>query len=514
VSERRLHPAWILTSGIRALRGLALPLVFVFLTGGREVEWLFYALSVGITAVVGLFRLAAWWAFRYEVSGGELRVRSGIVEHRERSVPLERIQAIDVSDSPLQRLFNVVSVKIETAAGGTSGSDVTLESVSRDEAQALRALLAAYRQERAAEAPGDETPAAIMPSEAPPLRVLSTGELLLAGATSGRVGPALALLVGVLQIADDLLPRFLADHVSDIASTSYRGIATALIVVALIAWMLAVGSTVLTFNAFTLRREGPLLLISHGLLDRRRSTVPIARIQAISVTEGILRQPFGLATIRFESAGYGKDTAESGVLFPLLRRSEVPALLERACPAFAVSLDEVDLASPPRRAMRRYALARVWSVLALCAIGIAVAAVAPWVAWWWGAILLPLVAPAALYGRRCYLDAGWALDGAGRLIVRRREIDRVTTITSPRRLQLRHVSQQPLQRRARLATFRAAVASGGAGGRLEVVHLDADEAFDLVARLGPIQPAAGVAGTSSTARAASSRMPASAGSAR
>src|SRR3712207_3282043 len=122
----RQHPAWILLSALRQLRGLALPFAVLLITGGRrQEEWILVV--GGIVTLVGVIaRTIAWWQYRYEVTGGELRVHSGLLARRERFVPLERIQAVDVSETPLQRLFRVVCLRIETAAGGSADADVRL----------------------------------------------------------------------------------------------------------------------------------------------------------------------------------------------------------------------------------------------------------------------------------------------------------------------------------------------------------------------------------------------------
>jgi putative membrane protein len=62
---------------------------------------------------------------------------------------------------------------------------------------------------------------------------------------------------------------------------------------------------VLAHAGFTLSREGDFLYVKRGLLERREATIPLARIQAVRISEGVLRQPFGLASLRVESAGYG-----------------------------------------------------------------------------------------------------------------------------------------------------------------------------------------------------------------
>jgi putative membrane protein len=95
-----------------------------------------------------------------------------------------------------------------------------------------------------------------------------------------------------------------------------------------------------------------------------------------------------------------------------------------------------------------------------------------------------LVFPAAVYGWLRYRDAGWAYEG-DRLVVRSRLLARTTTIAPRRRLQSRAVIRSPFQRRTRLATFRAQVASGGGGGAYGVVDLEADSAEALAEALGP-----------------------------
>lgn len=501
LSPRRQHPALIFLGTIRQLRGFALPLIVLLVTGRGRNEAPLLAIG-GILAVVGLVaQTLVWWGFRYEVTRGELRVVSGILSKRERFVPLERIQAVDVDETPLQRLFGIVGLRVETAAGGSAGSDVSLQALSKSEAEHLRARLSLTRPTTRptdgrpgtppAPAGGTLDTGATAGASGLLIRRTGTGELLVAGATSGRIGPALAVFSFAFQLVDDVVPESFWDRIAMGApGWSLRGLITFALVVAVGAWLLAIASTALTFGGFELRRDGDRLLVAYGLLDRRRRTIPVARIQAVAVSEGLLRRPFGLAAVRFESAGYGKDTAESGVLFPLLRRSEVPALLEAACPAFATSLDPSVLNALPRRAAPRYALAGVWPVLGLTGVAVAIATALPVLRWWWG--LLPLAATplAAASGLMGYRAAGWTLDAQERFVVCGGGLERVTSIVPRHRLQRRSVDQSFLQLRAALASFATAVASGGAGGRLRIEHLDAAVANRLLFTLAGSRPAA------------------------
>nr|MDQ3043963.1 PH domain-containing protein [Chloroflexota bacterium] len=485
-APRRQHPVWIVLGLVRGMRALVLPFAIVLVSGQGREEVLFYAIAIGLVLVGAVIRTVSWWVFRYEVAGGELRVRSGLIARSERTIPLERIQTIDTDDTPLQRLFGVVRVKIETAAGAGTGADVVLEALAREDAAALRGRLAV--NDRLSPAPRDMT-AATSPqvplAEGELIRALSTGELLATGATSGRIGPALALLFAAFQFSDDLLPSRLYERLTpDTLDLTLRGIAPLLLVVGGIAWVLAIVSTVLTFGGFTLRRAGDQLQISYGLLERRRSSVPLARVQAITISEGLLRQPFGLAALRIESAAYGKNTAESGVLFPLLRKDDIAAFVDRAYPPFAGALDLTALTPLPARARSRYIVGALLSGLGWVVTTTIVTAVVPTIPWRWGlwtVLLLPLF---ALHGVWRHHDAGWRVDSGDRLIVRQRTLARRTSITARRRLQHRTVARTFLQRRARLATFRTAVAASGEGGHIAITHLDETEAVSLLRRLG------------------------------
>ena len=495
-SWRRAHPAFIATAVVRNIRGLLIPLVLIFLGRGFEGgpgAWITLGITALIMLIAGAFGALEWWFFRYALTAENLVVHSGIVPKQERTVPYQRIQTVDLEEAPLDRLFGVAKMRIETAATGGGQSEVLIQAVARDEAQELRERLLRARQEARSRG-REEAPEAAMPAVAPIpaegelIRALTMRELLVAGATSGTIGPAAAIVGVTLQFADDIVPQSWWERVpwEDVgsAASSVTVVATLLLIVAVFAWLLAIAGTVLTFHGFTLRRDGDHLLVQYGLLDRRRTTIPIRRIQAIRVEEGLLRQPFGLATVRFESAGLaGRDEGGSGVLFPLLPRGEIPALLRRACPNFATEVEPAALAGLPRRSLSRYVVADMVSTLVL--VGVFLFAVRSWRDGlpWWSFLALAILPVLAGYDWLQFRDAGWALDDR-HLLLRWRSAARVTVITQRRRVQHRGTTTNLLQRRADLVTFHVAVAAGGAGGHYALRHIDRGVGERLLVALG------------------------------
>jgi putative membrane protein len=474
-SEKRLHPVAMLVGAIRTLRrwisGLVFPGVVLLVSQGFSL-WTVTLFLLGllvVAALAALWGFLSWRATTYAVTGNSFRLRQGVFQRNERTIPLEHVQSVDTVQGIIQRAFGVVEVRIETAGGGASEPDASLAALDRDAAQTLRREIEGSKGERSDETSGPTV-----------LRRLSTRDLLLAGATSGQIGVAFSVLAIGFQFLDNFFPEdFVRRLVETLAPNWLMVILILLPTGLLLAWLLAIAGTVLAYSSFTLSREGDYLYIKRGLLERREATIPLSRIQAVRISEGLLRQPFGLASLRVESAGYGEDSGVSTTLFPLLPRDEVEDLLAGAAPEFAGAPGIVPL---PLRALRRYIFRATFVYLifafaaALLSFFVFQSAL--------GLLGLLLIPPAAAYGWLCYRDAGWAFE-EDRLVVRNRGLGRKTAVAPRDHLQSRGMVSSPFQRRVRLATFLAEVASGSGGSVLRVRDLDGGAARALVDDLGP-----------------------------
>jgi putative membrane protein len=474
-SERHLHPVAMLIGAIRTLRrwigGLVFPGIVLLMSQGfslRTVVLFLFGILV-VATLAALWGFLSWRATTYAVSGNAFRLKRGVLQKSERTIPLDHVQSVDTVQGVIQRAFDVVEVRIETAGGGTSEPDASLSALDRPAAHALRREIEGSRKAQTGVTPGPAV-----------LRELSTRELFVAGATSGQIGVAFSVLAVGSQFFDNFLSDDFVRRLVETLAPNWLMVLLIFVPVGLLlAWFLAIAGTVLAYTGFTLSREGDFLYIKRGLLERREATIPLARIQAIRISEGVLRQPFGLAAVRVESAGYGEDAGVSTMLFPLLPRHEAQEFLSQATPEFAVN---PALRPLPRRALGRYIFRAVFGylILALAAALVSFLVFGSAV----GFLALFLVPPAALYGWLAYRDAGWAFE-QDRLVVRYRSLGRKTAIAPRRRLQSREVLRSPFQRRVRLATFLAEVASGSGGSSLRVTDLDAGAAESLVGDLGP-----------------------------
>jgi len=468
LGPRRLHPAGALLAGVRVVRELLLAALlgsgYALVGEGLSPAYAAIALAavVAVLAVAGVAGYLSWRATTYAVAGGAIVLRRGVLGRQETSVPVERVSAVDTEQGPVQRLFGVVELRIQ-AAGGGKAPEIRLSALTTTAAEELRAALASAAPRTAPE----------LDERAEPIRRLGGRALVVAALTSGQIGFAVPIVAGALQYVDDFAQGYAETLVDAVAASASVALA-ALLVVLVAAWSLSILGTVIAFSGFSVTRGGDRLLVERGFLRRRVTTIPIARVQAVRVVEGVLRQPFGLAQLRVESAGYAAEAAVNTTLFPLIRRGDVPGFLADAVPELAGTLGP--LGRPPPRSLLRFAALPALACLIAAATLAARPGGAPAIG---SGAALALAALALGHALLRYRAAGWRLED-GRLVARSRLLARTTVVAAADRLQTRTLVEGPLERALGLATFAFALASRA---RFRIAHLDTASGRRLLAAL-------------------------------
>src|SRR5690606_38161769 len=86
-----------------------------------------------------LVSILQYYKFTFFIQGEELIVQSGILTRKKLSIPFDRIQAVNIEQNLVHKLFDVVMVKIDTA--GSSTQEFELDAVSHATAFALKELV-------------------------------------------------------------------------------------------------------------------------------------------------------------------------------------------------------------------------------------------------------------------------------------------------------------------------------------------------------------------------------------
>jgi len=492
VFEGRLHPLTIAFSLLKAARGI-IPAMSLLFFGNKVYGFMLLMAVVASTVATALAR---YFSFTYRIEGNELITQHGILERKQRSIPLERIQEIRVEQGVLHRVFDVVDAKIETGGGG--GVEASLSVLSRSEVERLRRAVferaarirsdagAGRGEERVAAAPGRVI-----------IRRLGLKDLVLIGLTTNHLISALALAGAIWNFAEDLLQdsfykraqetlyressRF---FMRDAAPAVALALAVALAVI-LIGMIFSTAVAIIRFYGFTLSLSGEDIHRRYGLLTRRSSSLPRRRIQVLKIEEKLFRRLFGLATLRADTSGGQRDNEDddSGrdVLLPITRRRAVDPLLTIFFPDFDAGPTEgaggVEWRRVSRLAVRRGAIRGA----VVCALAAAILFVANWrIAALWPLALLPLVYFISVAN---YRNLGYTLSGRY-FCARRGWAGRSTHVVPIDKIQAVEVRQSPLDRRLGLATLSVDTAGQAyTGGGPQINNLPIDEAREIACAL-------------------------------
>lgn len=450
-APQRLHYAAAVGEALGTVREVALPLligVFIGGSGDSTMGVVLGLLGAVAIAVIGTIR---WRATSYAVSDHALSYKSGVFSPDETVVPLQRIQAVDTVTGPVQRLFGVTGLHVQTPGGGEDG-DVVLSALSRDAAARLRAALG-----------HPDTGEHGFHLRLTPRRLLATA----------LTAPQLGVLVPIVGGAFGLVQNNAAVEGLQLARDvdSWHEVLAIAAVLLAAAFLLSFAGALVAFAGFEVRVVDDRLRVRRGFWERRAVSVPLARIDGVQVIAGPLRRPFGLVTLRLEATSLGEREAVGRTLFPLLRATEVGAFLQQVAPELAGPLETTE--RPPRRAARRFLTVPLLSAAALGA-----ALTLAWPALW--PLLPALLVLAACLGIDAYTLAGVHVEGP-RVVVRAwRRGSSVTLVARRRRLQSHALRRTPFQRRAGLGTLSVTVARGT---RVAARHLEqprAQRAFDAL----------------------------------
>ena len=485
----RLHPLTLVIGLVRYGRALV-PAIALVMFGNRwaGAPILFFTL-IGLAA-----SLVKYFSFRYRIENGELITQEGLLEKRQRNIPLERIQEISIEQGVLHRLLGVVDAKIETGSG--SGAEATLSVLSRTDAENLRqAVFTRAAELRASKTVPDEASPIAEPVaqavESEIIRRLSIKDLIVAGLTSNHLLSAMVLAGAVWNFADDLLPDSIYDNTArllfrEAKQLAAQGIEAAVLVtllgvigIAFIGIVFSVIGSVALFYGFTFSRRGDDLQRRYGLLTKRSSSLPRRRIQVLQIEEKALRRLFGWATLRADTSGRGREDSDDNkgrdVLLPIVPNRDVYELLPTFFP-------DLDFAESHWQRVSALAVRRETIEAGIVCLVIALALFF-WRGSWLAFLLLgaiPLVY--WLYGMS-YRHLGYALSERY-LRTRRGWLGRSTHIVPINKIQAVQLHQTPFDRLWGVATLTVDTAGQAfTGGGPEISNLPIAEARELAGML-------------------------------
>ncbi len=470
----------ILLSTLRGGTGAFFPLLFIALSdliSGDFKRALLIIVGGTLASMLALavYHSLSWAFFSYRYENGYLYIKSGILIKNNRSIKKERVQTVNISTGILQRLAGVATVQVETAGGGHE-SELKLVAVTMEDARQLKNVLEQQTEktENVIDVDDDKKESAsnLNADDLQPVNQyqISISELFLAGASSGGFLLLFSFLgAAFLQLYTYIPERYLdylnLDYLLEHAASFSVIITIAAVVLTLLvlSWLISTAAFMVKYANFRLNRLKENLQISWGLIERKQVALKTHRLQAITVEEGILRQPFGLASITAEVAGGGtKDQEYVMMIYLLMKQTKIQDFMGLILPEYKLPQALNPL---PRRSLRRY----IFRALLFTLLPVIPLQFFPY-----GWLSLILFIPATVLGILRYRAGATCLE-SNLLSLRFRNLNRYQISIKRNHIQSLTISSNPFQRRANLCTLNVSVLSSPAGKTFSLADVDVDE---------------------------------------
>src|SRR5215208_6145418 len=126
----RLHPLFLVAGFGGFLKGFAGADAYIAYLAASG--YLRAALITGITLLlIGLAGILFYWTrFEFRVGTSEIRIDSGVLSRRHRSIPFDRIQDVDITQGPVARLLGLAQVSFDTGGSGVGKDEGVLHAIT------------------------------------------------------------------------------------------------------------------------------------------------------------------------------------------------------------------------------------------------------------------------------------------------------------------------------------------------------------------------------------------------
>lgn len=327
----------------RALKDIGTLLALVVFSGNLsfrtlDFRFIFFASLVfgGVVSVSLIWEYIVWRRYDYFFEEDSLRITHGVFRRDEREIPYRRIQNVDIRKNIVQRVLGIAKVGFETAGGSTT--EASLKYVEKEQAQSIQDKVRKFKRKETEEDEKEGT-------EREKLFELSSSDLLAYSLLSVNT-KSMIMAFTAFGIFGSLGIGIGQSSLAPVLVLTFLGLSAVLAL-----WIFNAASNFIQYYDFRLWRERDTLEFERGLLNRSEGSIPVEKVQGISIEENFLKRQLDYATLKVETAGLSEqqELKSNMVAVPLAKYGTVIS--------FARDLENFqafDIGSIPSRARRRY----------------------------------------------------------------------------------------------------------------------------------------------------------------
>ena len=310
-------------------------LVFLFRSTGKPKEHsnkgdIFIYIILAFAVITLIATIIKYLFHRFYISEGSFIVKSGWLNKKITSIPLQNITAVHLEQHILHRILNVAKVSLDSA--GSDKVEVSIDALSLSKANELKHFLLQktnrIKVDEEANLQDHQEPAAVVNQTK-----LSFKELLVLSLTANHIEAFFILLALSVNVWDYLRKVFKLeeskwiDEHATLLQNSAALAAGLIFLVAIVSVVYSFIRTVLRFFDFTITTESNGWKMAYGLTNHQQIFLPFSKVQIMEWKSNFVRRKFNIWIMHFISAGYSELKKKQKIHIPVLTSDQVDELV-------------------------------------------------------------------------------------------------------------------------------------------------------------------------------------------
>ncbi|MCO4329405.1 PH domain-containing protein [Staphylococcus hyicus] len=303
-NPQKLHPISYITGLIEAIKqNIFVFIIFIFFQL-KSFNW-YDIWSYVVPAIIFSFFLISFcinivrvYKTRYWIEDGYFIVTTGVFNLERKELHIKRIQSIDANQSVVNRIIGGVNLQLKTPS-----DSIELDTITKQQSERIREELEKVKGQFSKIVQNQDDkgePVYRERREEDVLYTLSNKNLLYMAMTSGAILVTLATVAPIIGTFQNVINwKWLFGSVNHVFSHQVYAVMIGASAIIVLSYIIGVIITMIKFYGFTLHRRDDYLHIKFGLLNIRRMTIPITRVQAVVEDRSFIRTFFGYTAYAF-----------------------------------------------------------------------------------------------------------------------------------------------------------------------------------------------------------------------
>ncbi|EJO5348593.1 PH domain-containing protein [Clostridium botulinum] len=417
-----------------------------------------------LTIVVSIFQ---WQKTIFYIKDNMIVFQCGLLSKSKQEIPFDKISTINIDKNFLDKLFNVCTLKIDSGSAVSEKTDLKIKvkcNLSNKIRQTILSNSTSHNKKEKIDICNKH--------------IISLKEIILYSLTKSKIAWVLGVFFGLLKYLDDIrkiLPKFLKFKISNslnirsslnISFYSFIYIMFLITIGYLIITILCCIFEIIKLYNFSIEYSNNNLIIKYGLIKNKEYSIPIKKINALKCKQNLLQQKFNIYTLEAVTIGYGDESNEEAIVYPIVTKQFQKDFLENILPElnFKGTIEKA-----PKKSLSKFILKReLISLIILIPLYLVINIIPQ--EFKLSIIFIVLLLNIAL-GYLHYSNTSIGITNKN-IIASFGGIKKITTFIKQKNVQSISRSQNIFQRHTKVCTYKIDIYSNDFGEVIKIKHMD------------------------------------------